>query len=140
MNVPQIKKLVLHSAAFGLAIIGAVYLVAPGAMFSLYGISMETATELSMVRSAYGGVFIAFAMLFAAGAFNPQLSNTALYALCAFMGGFAAGRVVSLVLDGAPHPLLIVILAVEIFYAVAAVVLLRAPRNAQLNAQASGVR
>jgi len=123
----KLNSIVLGSAGAGIAAIGATYLGAPGLLLDVYGISLQSASEANLFRGAYGGVFIAFALLFFGGALKESLARPALFSLLAFMGGFALGRLVSMAVDGMPHILLVAIFAVEVVYAVAALYLLRNP-------------
>ena len=115
----------LRSASLGVTIIGLGYLVDPAAVLGIYGVSLQSITEAHIVRSAYGGLFLSFAILFWLGAARAQYTRPALITLLTFMAGFALGRAVSFVTDGMPHPLFIAIFAVEILYSVAAIHLLR---------------
>ena len=114
------KSLVLRSAAVAVGVIGLGYLTMPGRVLAFYGVALQSTTEANIIRSAYGGLFVASALLFEIGARRADRSQTALIALAVFMGGFALGRIVSLVVDGVPHPLLVAILVVELGYACAA--------------------
>ena len=119
-----LKNLILLSAALGVGVIGVGYLVSPQFMLALYGVSIESVNEANIFRSAYGGLFVAFALLFAYGAFRPAYSQAALLALAAYMGGFALGRIVSIAVDGVPSPLILGWLSIEVFYSSVAVYLL----------------
>lgn len=122
------KTWVLRSASLGVGAIGLAYLLALEHVLAFYGERVHSVTEAAIVRSAYGGVFVAFAVLFELGARREGLARAALAALATFMGGFALGRVVSLVTDGVPHPVLVAILIVELGYAGAAGALLHRTR------------
>lgn len=119
-----LRTLVLLSAALGLGLIGLGYLAAPQVMYGLYGIDLETVNEANMVRSAYGGVFLALSVLLALGATKEHFARPALIALLTFMTGFALGRAVSVVVDGLPSALILALLATEITYAALATYLL----------------
>lgn len=121
----KLNSFVLGSAGAGIAAIGAIYLVAPDLLLNVYGFPLQSVSEANLFRGAYGGVFLAFALLFCAGALREHMARPAQYALLAFMAGFALGRAASMVLDGMPHALLVVIFAVEVAYALAALYLLR---------------
>jgi hypothetical protein len=118
------NRLVLGSAALGIAAIGVIYLFTPQTLLSVYGIELQSASEANLYRSGYGGLFLAFSLVFASGAIAPRRARTAQLTMLAFMGGLAGGRLVSLVADGWPHPLLTAILVVELTYAGAAAALL----------------
>ncbi len=113
----KLANLTLASAALGIGAIGLGYLIAPRFMFGLYGIDLQSVNEFNMVRSAYGGLFAAFACLFAAGASRPSLQKPALIGLLTFMAGFAFGRLLSILIEGVPSPLIIGLLALEVAYA-----------------------
>jgi uncharacterized membrane protein YjjP (DUF1212 family) len=116
----NLKIALLLSAALGIGTIGCGYVIAPQFMFGLYGISLQSVNELNMVRSAYGGLFVGFAVLFLLGAIRPLLSRPAMYALFTFMAGFAVGRIVSVVVDGRPSMLIAALMVLEVSYASAA--------------------
>lgn len=122
------RTLVLRSAAVGVGAIGLAYLAVPSRVLAVYGVTLRSVTELAIIRSAYGGLFVSFAVLFELGARRAELARAALAALAVFMGGFALGRIVSLAVDGVPHPLLVAILVVEVAYAGAAARLLALQR------------
>jgi hypothetical protein len=70
------------------------------------------------------GLYIALLSLWAVGAFIPSLTRTAILSEVLFSTGLAAGRVLSLVLDGWPSALLIFYLIIEIASAAAGILLL----------------
>ena len=116
----NLKNAVLLSAALGLGAIGCGYLVSPQLIYGLYGISLDSVNEFNMIRSAYGGQFLGFAVLFLLGATNPRLSKPAIVGLFTFMASFAGGRIVSAVVDGKPDRLVTAHIVLEILYAMAA--------------------
>ena len=113
----KLVTLVLISAFMGIGAIGIGYLMAPEFMYGLYGIELQSVNEANMVRAAYGGLFLGFALLFLAGALKPSLTRAALVALLVFMASFAFGRLVSLLVDGVPHALICLLIALEVVYA-----------------------
>lgn len=122
----KLKGVVLLSASIGIGLIGLGYLISPQFMYGLYGIELETVNEANMVRSAYGGLFLGFAALFFLGVRRDQLATPSLIALLTFMGGFAIGRVISIIVDGMPSPLVLSLLVFEIIYSALAAYLLSA--------------
>jgi hypothetical protein len=60
------------------------------------------------------GLYLALVLFWFIGAFNVQVRQAALYSLIVFMFGLAAGRVLSLIIDGMPHWLLVVYLVLEL--------------------------
>ena len=71
------------------------------------------------------GLYLALSLFWIIGAINVQLRQSALYSLVVFMLGLAAGRVLSLIIDGMPHWLLFVYLVLEIFFGTIGASLLR---------------
>jgi nitrate reductase gamma subunit len=68
---------ILLSAALGIGAIGVGYMLVPDWMYSLYGIGIESVNEANMVRGAYGGLFVASAVLFLLGALQAQFTRPA---------------------------------------------------------------
>jgi hypothetical protein len=91
-------------------------LVAPNAVLGLYGMGIQSVSEANIVRSACGGIFLAFSVLFGLGALKDSYKKEGLIALLTFMGGLALGRAVSFIADGTPHLLLVGVFVVEIAY------------------------
>jgi drug/metabolite transporter superfamily protein YnfA len=87
---------VLRTAALAVGIIGFGYLLVPARVLGIYGVELHSVTETAIVRAAYGGLFVAFALLFALGSQRDALARPALIALATFMGGFGLGRLASL--------------------------------------------
>lgn len=124
MTAKTFRSMVLLTAAIGVGSIGVAYLFVPQAILGLYGITIQSVNEASILRSACGGVFIVFSTLFVLGAVKEELSFTAVVALAAFMGGFAIGRIASIVADGVPSPILLALAAIEVTYTGCALYLL----------------
>jgi hypothetical protein len=59
------------------------------------------------------------------GAFKKQMAAPALVSCAVFMLGLAAGRILSFVIDGMPHWLLVVYAVLEIVLGLAAIVIYR---------------
>ena len=96
--------------------IGIGYILAPQWVYRLYGIGTDSVNEANMVRAAYGGLFVASALLFALGATNEDLTRPALIYLLIFMLGLAAGRTISVLVDGVPSGLIILVQGGELVY------------------------
>ncbi|MFZ6874202.1 DUF4345 domain-containing protein [Undibacterium sp. Di27W] len=120
MNTTQ---LTLWVATAFIGIPGLLYLFAPQKMMQLPAIQLTVPNGTHAIRAAYGGAFIAFALLFASGASNADLSRTSLIAMTVFMGGFAFGRIVSMIADGLPHILFRAVLAGELLFALIGIAL-----------------
>jgi hypothetical protein len=104
------------------------YGAVPGASLEyLFGIVVESTNSTHIFRAVMG-LYLAMVVIWLVGAFNPTLTEKALFCCAVFMLGLAAGRVLSLILDGIPHWLLVVYLALELVLGVTAVHLLRKHR------------
>jgi hypothetical protein len=100
--------------AVGLVPIALGYGAKPSAsLHALFGINVDT-TNLTHIMRAVVGLYLAMAVFWICGAFSRTMAGPALAACAVFMLGLAVGRILSFVLDGLPHWLLIVYAALEI--------------------------
>jgi hypothetical protein len=90
----------------------------------LFGISVDT-TNLTHIMRAVMGLYFGMVALWLWGAFSRSMEGPALVACAVFMLGLAAGRILSFVMDGLPHWLLIVYAVLEIVLGLIAVTLYR---------------
>jgi hypothetical protein len=90
----------------------------------LFGINVDT-TNLTHIMRAVMGLYLGMVVLWVWGAFSRSMEGPALVACAVFMLGLAAGRILSFVMDGLPHWLLIVYAVLEIVLGLIAVVLYR---------------
>ena len=95
---------------------------------ALFGITVDT-VNLTHIMRAVMGLYFGMIVIWVWGAFDKQMTTPALVSCAVFMLGLAAGRILSFILDGTPHWLLIVYAALEIVLGLIAVILCRA-RNA----------
>jgi hypothetical protein len=118
LESPAVARTFLLVCAIGLIPIAMGYGVAPSVtMEKLFSISVE-GTNLTHVFRAIMGLYFGMIVIWMLGAFR---------AICCavFMLGLAFGRVLSFLVDGQPHWLLIVYALLEVFFGVLALVLLR---------------
>ncbi|MCT8159631.1 DUF4345 domain-containing protein [Pseudoruegeria sp. SHC-113] len=119
-------RLVLILAALGLVPIALSYGVMPSATVTyLLGFPVEGVNQTHVFR-AIMGLYLANALFWLAGASRPNLTIPALWVLFLFMAGLAAGRILSIVLDGMPNGVLLFYLVAELFFAALALRCLRA--------------
>lgn len=109
-------------------VVGALHLFNPQMMMSEPGIVLSSTNHLHVVRAAYGGAYLGIAALFLAGSLRRIDVRAALAAVVLIFGGFALGRIVSIVADGMPVPLYLGVLGAEISFATCAVLALRQPK------------
>jgi len=101
-------------AAVGLVPIALSYGLMPvESMSFLYAINVDS-VELSHIFRAVMGLYLAMVVFWLVGAYKKSLRPQALWSLTIFMLGLAAGRTLSLLVDGMPHPLLLAYLLLEI--------------------------
>ena len=112
----QIMFLIL--CAVGLTPIALSYGLAPSRSLPwLFAIDAD-GTNTKHIFRAVMGLYLALAAFWLVGAKRADLRVPALWSLVIFMFGLAIGRLLSLVLDGLPHPLLIVYLVLELAFGI----------------------
>ena len=122
MNLPQIF---LFITAAGLLPIALSYGVnPPGSLGFLFGMTVDGTNGVHIFR-AIMGLYLALIVFWVLGARRASLTRPALYSLVVFMFGLAAGRVLSLLVDGVPHWLLSVYLVLELMFGAIGLMMLR---------------
>ena len=84
-----------------LTMVGVSTLSLPAAMLANFEVDLPSAMALAHARSIQGGGFVALATLMWLGLLRPNLRMTALRVAAFVMWGFALGRLVGIVVDGA---------------------------------------
>jgi hypothetical protein len=108
------EEIFLLLAAVGLAPVALSYGLMPQASLSyLFDIDASSVNSSHIFR-AIMGLYLAMVTFWIIGARNASLTLPALWSLTIFMLGLAAGRALSIVIDGMPHPLLLGYLVVEV--------------------------
>lgn len=109
----KIQSIFLLLAAAGLTPIALSYGFSPVDSLSfLFGIDASS-VNVSHIFRAVMGLYLALAMFWVMGAMSTKYRLPALYSLVIFMWGLAMGRLLSLLVDGMPHWLLVVYLLLE---------------------------
>ncbi|MEO1435394.1 MAG: DUF4345 domain-containing protein [Bacteroidota bacterium] len=125
MTTEKLQKFLLLSTGFGLIPIALSYGVMPEkALTPFYGFAVDH-PNLTHILRAVMGLYLAQALFWIGGAMKAELRKPALYGLVFFMFGVAAGRLLSLLVDGVSHWLLIVFFALEVLLGSAGWFLLR---------------
>lgn len=115
--------------ALGLVPIALGYGAVPStSLDALFGITVDT-TNLTHIMRAVMGLYLGMVVLWLWGAFSRSMEEPALVACAIFMLGLAAGRILSFVVDGLPHWLLIVYAGLEIVLGLTALALYRGQRS-----------
>jgi len=89
---------------------------------ALFGITVDT-VNLTHIMRAVMGLYLGMVIFWLWGAFRPSLTGPALAGCAVFMLGLAAGRILSFLVDGMPHWLLVVYAVLEIVLGLIAVAL-----------------
>ena len=110
------RKLFLIIAAIGLTPFALSYGAAPSASLPyLFDFGVDS-QNLTHIFRAVMGLYLALMGFWIAGALSSALTVPALWSLVIFMFGLAAGRLLSLLLDGVPHWLLVIYLVLEVVF------------------------
>lgn len=119
-----LQRIFLLVTAVGLAPIALSYGLVPETSLPwLFGIEVS-AINLRHIFRAIMGLYLAFVVFWIVGAFSSSLRTPAMWSLVVFMIGLGLGRLVSLLIDGWPHPLLVVYTVLEFVFAAAGWMLL----------------
>ena len=117
-------------AALGLTPIALAYGAMPSVSVpALYGVAVDDVSTTHIFRAVMG-LYLAMVVFWLMGAKSESLRLPALYSVVVFMLGLAAGRAISLVVDGMPSPLLFVYLLLEIGFGVVGIVLAKSQASA----------
>jgi hypothetical protein len=90
----------------------------------LFGITVDS-TNLAHIMRAVMGLYFGMVVLWFWGAVKNQMTAPALVSCAIFMLGLAAGRILSIILDGMPHWLLVVYAVLEIVLGLGAIAIYR---------------
>ena len=123
---PSMKtRAFLIFCAAGLIPIAMGYGAKPSASLdALFGITVDT-TNLTHILRAVMGLYFGMVVIWLWGAFKKQMTVPALVSCAVFMLGLAAGRILSFILDGMPHWLLVVYAILEIVLGLGAIAIYR---------------
>ena len=114
MTNDRLQKIVLAVAAIGLVPIALGYGFMPEKTLTpLYGFDVDN-VNLKHIMRAIMGLYFGQVIIWLLGFSNPNLRRPAMYCLVVFMLGLAGGRILSLIVDGMPHWLLVVYLILEL--------------------------
>lgn len=108
-DVMKIQSIFLLLAAAGLTQLHFLMVFTGWLALILFGIDASS-VNVSHIFRAVMGLYLALAMFWVMGAMSTKYRLPALYSLVIFMWGLAMGRLLSLLVDGMPHWLLVVYL------------------------------
>ena len=111
----MIKKGLLIVSFFTISIIGLLYGVSPEWFFKTFLVdSQPPSIDQSHILRAVMMLYIALGLFWLWSAFSDKYRDAGVLVLCIFCGGLVVGRILSVVVDGMPSPLLILYIAMEI--------------------------
>jgi hypothetical protein len=114
MTIEKSEKTLLIIAAIGLIPIALGYGFMPEKTLTpLYGFDVDN-VNLKHIMRAVMGLYFGQVFIWFLGFSNPNYRRPALYCLVIFMLGLAGGRILSLIVDGMAHWLLVVYLILEL--------------------------
>ncbi|CAL6169658.1 DUF4345 domain-containing protein [Vibrio alginolyticus] len=123
------EKIFLLLATGGLIPIALSYGFAPKAsMAFLFNIDVNS-IESSHIFRAVMGLYLATAIYWVIGAFNPKHTTGALINLIIFMFGLVAGRFLSVGLDGNPNGVLWLYIVLELGFGLVGLAILKTRTN-----------
>ncbi len=126
----MLSRIYLLFNAVGIGAIGLLYLYDPNLLLARYSLETGSAGMDNMVRSAYGGVYLACAFVFLLGALQIKRRRDAVGFSALFMTGAAIGRVASIGAAGAPPATIMPLLYFEIGAALIGIILFLISRPA----------
>lgn len=119
MSHDQLQRLLLISMVVGLPPIALSYGLVPDVSLPfLFGIDAADVNSRNIFRAVMG-LYLAMVGLWAAGAARPAMRRPAMWSLTVFTSGVGLGRLLSVLIDGVPHPLLMVYMGLEFALAAA---------------------
>ncbi len=117
MSIEQAQRLFLLAMGLGLVPVALAYGAMPEVSLPLlYGINDPDLPTRHVFRAVMG-LYLGMICFWLAGLLRPDLRIAALWTVFVFVTGIAMGRVLSLVLDGWPGPLLLFYLVAELVLA-----------------------
>jgi hypothetical protein len=109
----QIKKAFLIGAFVAVSIIALLYGISPRWFATTFLGITDLNLNVAHIFRAIAGLYLALATFWLYAAFSDKYRNAALLTTILFASGLAAGRCVSVILDGQPAPVLLIYLAME---------------------------
>lgn len=109
-----LPRLVLVFCAAVFAGFGLAFLLAPSVLGGFVDVILPTPTARADFRATYGGFELGFGAFLALCAARRECVRLGLLASGLCLLGFAAGRALSLLLDGAPRRIVLLLLAAEL--------------------------
>jgi len=122
MNVRQVFLIITAIGLFPIAL--SYGLVPQKSLKYLFDISVSDTNTIHIFRAVMC-LYLALISFWIIGVLKVQFRQAALYSLIVFMLGLAAGRILSIIIDGIPHWILNVYLILEISFGTLGILLVK---------------
>jgi hypothetical protein len=109
----QLKKVFLIFSFVAVTTFGLLYGISPTCYATTFLGVTDLNPNFAHILRALAGLYLALAAFWLYAAFNDKYRDAGILTAILFAGGLAAGRCVSLILDGQPAPVLLLYLAAE---------------------------
>lgn len=109
----QVKKYFLIFAFCAVSVIALLYGISPRWFAAVFLDVQELDPDFAHILRAVMGLYLALGCFWLYAAFDRRYTNAAVLTSALFAGGLFAGRLVSLVADGRPAPLLMLYVVME---------------------------
>jgi len=111
----NLKKGLLIFSFFTICVIALLYGVSPRWFFEAFLLgSTPPGIDQSHILRAIMMLYIALGSFWLWSAFSDKYRDAGILVLCIFCGGLVAGRILSVIIDGIPSPLLTLYIAMEL--------------------------
>ena len=111
----QLKKVLLILSFVTICIIALLYGISPQWFFDTFLLtSQDPSIDQSHILRAVMMLYIALGFFWLYCAFSDKYRDSGIIVLAVFCGGLVAGRILSVIVDGIPSPLLILYIFMEL--------------------------
>ena len=111
----QLKKVLLVLSFVTVCVIALLYGISPQWFFDTFLVtSQEPGIDQSHILRAVMMLYIALGLFWLYCAFSDKYRDAGIIVLAIFCGGLATGRVLSVIVDGIPSPILILYIFMEL--------------------------
>lgn len=114
-KVDKLMRLFLLGAALLIVPIALNYGLAPATTLPMFLTMPDLSTDQTHIYRGVMCLYLGVGLFWAVSAFKPAWQRVAVITVIGFAWSIAAGRIISLLVDGRPSPLLLIYLAIEIF-------------------------
>lgn len=111
----QLKKVLLVLSFVTICVIALLYGISPKWFFNTFLVtSQEPGIDQSHILRAVMMLYLAFGLFWLYCAFSDKYRDAGIIVLTIFCGGLVTGRVLSVIVDGVPSPILILYIFMEL--------------------------